>query len=213
MPVAYNIFMKHAEFISKSVSKTRPILSGVLHHADGSLYVTDSHRLYAAKNSHSRTDGAVIHPKTGEFIDGSYPDVTRLIPNNDPSGVIHIENVKQTLEAVKVLFTAGGIGLGKVPKNKISIRLSSDDDRKVTLKINKNELFNAEYFLTFADEVDPGFTIDFSAEYFAQALALFKDAGYISVDMNLYGSLRPFILTVYDKSLQALILPIRNGEN
>jgi DNA polymerase III sliding clamp (beta) subunit (PCNA family) len=212
LPVAYGTFLKHAEFVTKAVSETRPILKGVFHRQDGSLVVTDSHRLYVAKDGHSRVDGAIINPKTGEMIDGNYPDVSRIIPDSHPTGVIHIEDIKQTLEAVNALVTAGSFvfsGQKKLPKNKVVIKICSDDDKKITLK-TKNEIFKAEYFLTFANEVEPGFTISLTGEYLSQALALFKATGYNQVDINLYGRLRPFVLKGFDDSLQALILPVRD---
>lgn len=211
MSVPYITFLKHAEYVIKAAPAGRPVLKGVYHHPNKSLIVTDSHRLYVAKDAHSIEDGAILTPKTGERIEGTYPEVSRLIPESDHKGLIHIEDVKQTLEAVKALLTAGSVvasGVGKPPKNSIAIKLNCLDDNRIILKTD-NGIMQAEYFLTFANDVEPGFTITFRAEYLAQALALFKDAGYTKVDLKLYGSTRPFILTSYQDSLQALILPIR----
>lgn len=211
MSVSYLTFLKHAEHVTKATSASRPVLQGVYHHPDKSLVVTDSHRLYIAKDAHNSEEGKIIAPKTGEEIEGKYPEVSRLIPTTDPEGTIYIDNVSETLEAAKNLLAAGRVskaGEKKTPKNKVAVRLYSDDEKKISIKFEGNTM-KAEYFMTYAEDVKPGFTIAFSVEYFIQALALFKEAGFMQVEMKLYGSLRPFILTTYQNSLQALILPIR----
>jgi DNA polymerase III sliding clamp (beta) subunit (PCNA family) len=205
------VFLKHAEFLTKNAPDERPVLKGVYHHPNKSLIVTDSHRLYVAKDAHNLEEGSVIVPKTGEKIEGNFPDVHRLIPETDFKGVIHIEDVKETLDAVKSLLTAGCVVSSREKKPKkehINIQLCCDDQRNVTLKV-KNAVMKSEYLLNESQELEPCTTMTFRAEYFAQALALFKEAGYTKIDFQFFGSLRPLVLTSYQDSLKALILPVR----
>ena len=81
--------------------------------------------------------------------------------------------------------------------------------------LSVNNGIQASYFVGYAKESPlnaqtPSFTMYFNAEYFAQALALFKDVGYPTVTMNIYGEARPFTLTG-DENLLALILPIKKN--
>lgn len=212
MSVPYVTFMKHAESVCKNASAARPVLNGVFHAPDGSLVVTDSHRLYRAKNAHSVEDGAVIQPKTGEHIEGSYPQIDRLIPEGGEKGTVIIEDIKQTIDGLKALLAAGLIsatGEKKTPKNKVHVDLYLDDEGKVFLATNTT-VFKGEFFLNFSGELEKEYRMKFRAEYLLQALNLFKDAGAPAVSLKVYGPNRPFVLTPPNNdNLLALILPVR----
>lgn len=215
MPVSYNKFMKHAENVTKAASETRPILKGVLHHQDGSLFVTDSHRLYKAQNVHSFIDERVINPSTGEQVEGAYPNIFRLLPELPAPNVLHIEDLKYTIDGVKALQAAGLItiaGEKKTPKNRINIKLQANGDGKLTLVMG-NPVISSVFFLGFSNDFQGDFEMTFSSGYFLEALTLFKDTGYEQLEMHVFGKNRPFVITgMHDKDLVTLILPVRTGE-
>lgn len=203
MGIPYVTFMKHAEKVTKKVNASRPILKGVIHAEDGSLAVTDSHRLYYAIDAHQRQNSAIIDPKTGAEIDGAYPDVKRLLPYPaDARYTLNIEDVPKALKIVKALES-----LGK----------SVDSDGTITIKAAESGVvsFGIEAEGTSGTveigKVDGGTyeTVAVSAQYLSEALALFKDIGVTSVQLNSYGKVRPLTLTI--DGLTALIMPVRKS--
>ncbi|MFS0562586.1 hypothetical protein AB1K91_17810 [Terribacillus sp. 179-K 1B1 HS] len=201
MGIPYVTFMKHAEKVTKKASASRPTLKGVYHAEDGSLAVTDSHRLYYATDAHQRQDAAILDPKTGEEIGGAYPDVTRLLPYpGDARYTLTIDDIPKALKIVKALEA-----LGK----------SVDSDGTITIKADENGAvsFGMEAEGT-SGTVEIGRVsggtyenVAVSAQYLSEALALFKDIGVTSVQINSYGKIRPLTLTI--DGLTALIMPVR----
>lgn len=193
--------MKHAQKVTKSAPAGRPVLKGVCHAPDGSLYVTDSYRLYAAKHMHSNVETSVVDPKTGGTIDGSYPDVSRLIPNRADAKYIARLNVEEALGAFNALLKANQV-VGK-GEERVEVR-PIDEGTKIAF-VAENRAMTASYEVpTQEGEID-GLT--FNTTFMVDALRLFKDAGVTNAELRFYGDLRPFTIT--DGSLLALILPIR----
>lgn len=204
MSVSYLTFMKHAEVIVKPKRlDSRPVLKGVYHADDGSLIVTDSYRLYKAANAQERKDGAIIHPKTGELIEGNYPDTSRLITDNEPQFTASI-SVVEALKALKALKACG-----QVHDKKVIAKITLSDDRKATISVD-TPITNASYYVGEGEllKSDADREILFDLQYVIDALAMFKDVGLPNVTFNAYGTSRPFIIKQND-DLIALILPIR----
>ena len=204
MVIPYVTFLKHAQKVSKTASASRPILKGVYHAPDGSLAVTDSHRLYFAKNAHSNAEPQTIEPKTGAVIDGVYPEVSRLIPESSSAKYTVRLDVKQAIDAFKALLAVNKLDTNAThPMTTVGIT----GDCTVAF-VAENHVLSARYEPAAADGEGEEFT--FNTQYFADALALFKDAGATEVTMRYYGSLRPFTLTAGgDDELLALLLPNR----
>lgn len=206
MTVSYVTFMKHAEKVTKAASTSRPVLKGVYHASCGSLIVTDSHRLYLAKNSHLNAASEIVYPKTGARIDGTYPDVSRLIPQSGDAKYSFTMPVKEASETFNALLK-----LDKVGSSKGMTELVSESD-SVTFSLIGSSLVSARY--SPVTHIDGGAVggLTFSTRYFAEALALFKDAGATEVTFRYYDKLRPFTLTTgQDDEILALLLPIRSG--
>jgi len=191
--------MKHAQKVTKAISKTRPVLGGVIHR-DNYLAVTDSHRLYFASDAYEGLEKNV-DPKTGaELTDGNYPDITRLIPESyDAKFSVNI-NVDRATQAVKLIESAGKVGKASdliVFKRDIADLVFSTCDKS---------LVECRYIAGDNLDGDP-FVMTASAKYVAEALALMKDAGFTEVTFNFFGVHRPFTFT--GGNLTALILPVR----
>ncbi|NYV67601.1 hypothetical protein HYI36_20185 [Bacillus sp. Gen3] len=204
MAIPYVKFMKHAEKVTKAVSTSRPVLKGVHHAEDGSLAVTDAHRLYVAKNAHANTAGEIIDPKTGGAIEGNYPDVTRLLPYTPDAKYTVKLSVKETSDAFAALLKINQIH----DRKNVHVKAEVTDEAHILFSAN-NPIAQAHYKPNASVEGE-GDPITFNTQYFAEALALFKDAGVEEVTMRSYGAFRPFTLTAgFDDDLLALILPIR----
>lgn len=194
MSITYEIFMRHAEKITKNaetVKPTKTMLQGVFHHPDGSLLVTDLHRLYKADRLHNRMDGALLSAK-GKTVNGTFPEVNRLIPTNDPHWSMEI-NVGEFLEATDLLHHTGQT----VEKNVV-----------IDFKENKLSFTSIEVKASYSLSVSFQEPMSFKALYWLEAMKLFKAAKEERVKLNCYGRMRP-ITIVGEGGLTALILPVR----
>ena len=206
MTVPYVKFMKHAEKITKAASKDRPVLKGVFHADDGSLAVTDSRRLYFAKNAHTNESNVVIDPKTGAIIDGNYPDIKRHIPDPDDAKYTVKLDVKEAVEAFNALLKSNHV---RDKKYDITADAFISKANKIVFKVD-NGIMHTQYKPNAVIDGQNDIITSFNTKYFAEALAMFKGVGVEEVILRNYGSLSPFTLSVgrYD-DLLALILPIR----
>ncbi|PTY76696.1 hypothetical protein B5V89_17235 [Heyndrickxia sporothermodurans] len=197
MPISYEVFMRHAEKVTKNATKinpTRPVLAGVFHHEDGSLVVTDSHRLYKAFGTHHNKDlGSVITPK-GKKIEGNYPPVDRLMPYNDPQQEIVFE-VGELLQAADILYHTG-----MVAREKVDI-----DFKDKTVAFIFAGVMMGSY--TLSKPFKEPFSLN--ALYLLETMKLFKAAKCETVKVNFYGRNRPLLIEDETGDLKALILPIR----
>ena len=202
---SYTTFMKHAEKVTKSASSGRPILKGVCHNVDGSVVVTDTHRLYILENGFKTDTQTVVDPKTGATIDGNYPDTNRLLPYEDDAIVTLEIDVTNALAAVKAMF-AGHKALNAYNRH-IVLEISRDDKGIPYLRVGSDDMpFNADY------RISNNVTVDFDAisvqpQYLIDALTLFKDSGEATATLRLYGPVRPF--TIKNNDITALIMPVR----
>ncbi|MGG3987442.1 hypothetical protein [Bacillus smithii] len=207
MELSYITFMKHAQKVTKTASSGRPILKGVYHAKDGSLIVTDSHRLYLAKNAHADASESIIDPKTGEKIDGTYPDCSRLLPDKSNAEFIVSLPTKKTLDAFTTLLKANQV----VGKGDERVSICERDNNRVVFTA-KNLVMEASYDAGVATGKVGKLT--FNTIFMADALKLFKDVGATDVEMRYYGELRPFTLSVgKNDELLVLIAPIRTVRN
>lgn len=191
--ITYEVFMRHAEKVTKNVeieAPKREVLKGVYHHPDGSLFVTDSHRLYKADNLHDRQEGALLSPK-GKEVKGNFPDVTWLIPVNDPSWSLDID-VSEFIEATDTLYSVGKT----VEKNVV-----------VDFKEDKLSFTSIEVKSSYSLSVSFKESVSFRALYWLEATKLFKAAKCRTVTFNFYGQMRP--ITLVAENLTVLILPVR----
>lgn len=197
--IPYVTFMKHAQKVTKAVSKSRPVLGGVIHR-DGNLAVTDSHRLYFATDAYEGEEKNV-NPKTGaEIVDGNYPDVSRLIPYASDAKFTAKIDVDKAAQAVKLIESAG-----KVDKASDFITIERDL-ADLVFATHTDSVVDCRYIA--GDNLDgEAFRMTASAKYVAEAFALMKDAGLTEVSFNYFGENRPFTFT--GGNLTALILPVR----
>mgnify|MGYP000975234027 CR=1 FL=1 len=201
---SYATFVKHAEKITKSASTSRPILKGIHHAENSNVYVTDSHRLYVLENGFKTDDPFTQNPKTGEHIEGNYPDCSRLLPYDDDAVVTLNIDVKQAHEAVKILATAEKkINDGR---KQSLVKFSTGTDSYCVQNGTMDGLFSGSYELS-AYEGDGLPDIYVNAQYLSEALALLADSGEPNATIRLYSPVRP--LTIKNSDTTALILPVR----
>lgn len=203
MLIPYIKVMKHAEKITKKVSATRPILTGVMHSRDSSLTVTDSHRMYHINNMSHGLENVVINPKTGDYIDGNYPETSRLIPEDDGKLTVNV-NISQALEALRAMKI-----IVKANDKSEAVRFVTENG---TLSIDAGDdqtHMEMKYIVGDLDNGHDDISMLVSSTYLYEGLDFLKDVGYEEVIFNFYGNERPFTLVNNDTTV--LILPIREG--
>ena len=202
---SYTTFIKHSEKVMKNASASRPVLKGAHHSADGSVYVTDSTRLYKLTGATATNEPYTLDTKTGKHIDGNYPDCERLLPDSDGALLVAtITNVADALLYVKSLAT---IEKKQSDTKHATFRFTRDQsDNLIIEKLSTNPV---SYQFNISSELSGDVTpkINIQAQYIVDALALFKDAGEDDITFEYYGDMRPATLKSDDVTI--LLMPVR----
>lgn len=198
----YQTFLKHAQKVTKTASSSRPTLKGV-HHLSTHVVATDSHRLMRADYTMKDLEGKIVDPKTGNTIEGNYPDTSRLVPSLDDARItfdLDIPSTIQFLKAVKTLKIERVVFYNHPDKNKVHLRASNSLD---TVNLSLDTMYGIHSTV----DLEPTYC---NTIYLLDALEWLKEY-YSIVTVHWYGRLRPFCITPQnhiDNAL-ALILPIR----
>ncbi|MEK4311751.1 hypothetical protein [Bacillus sp. FSL P2-0092] len=208
MKLSYITFMKHAEKITKKASTGRPVLKGVFHSETGDLAVTDSHRLYTAKNIIRKSDEEIVDPTTGDLIEGKYPDLKRLIPDESSSTAQLLLDTDVLLTGLNALLKCNQVSKDERP----FITLSADPENKSPKISSKNAFIEAQFTVgQFREYREISLSAD--TQYIIDAISLFKAAKVNRVVLRYFGNLHPFTITPENSSdLLALIMPIKRDE-
>lgn len=205
MELSYVTFMKHAEKITKKAPSGRPVLKGVYHTEDGNLAVTDSHRLYLAKNISRGGEVVVLDPKTGGVIEGVYPDVRRLLPDEGSESTKIVYETDLLLSGLNALLKCNQVA----KKERSFVTLSANSD-KIAPEISCENNFVEAKVAVGQFKIYSDIDLSVDTQYLIDAISLFKAAKVGEVSLNYYGNLRPFTITPENNSdLTALIMPIR----
>ena len=186
----------HFTNITKGSNPGCPILQGISYNKEQKhIVATDSHRLLLIKTDTPAT--YVQNPLTLEFLEGNYPDVTRLIPK----------------EGQEVYFDAGHIEAGmiailKAMKEEV-IEIHVTD---FTLSIHK-EHQGALISFKLTNQAPQNEIIAANAKYVWQALSFVKDA-YKDftkevITFKYTSSVRPF--TFHTECYDYLTTPVRRS--
>ncbi|MER2006332.1 MAG: hypothetical protein ABS939_02670 [Psychrobacillus sp.] len=201
----YQIFSKHAQKLQKKGKRiSRPTLQGI-YHTDSHVVMTDSHRLYQANITFPSYMNKIVDPKTGQEIDGNYPDTTRLVPEKYDamaSFSLDIKEVIAFLKAVKALKIA-------------QVSFTVKDDGLILVAhetTNTNEGSN-KYYLTYKDSIKAPTdfkTTTLNTVYLLDAFEWLKEYSN-DLDVYWYGNMRPVLFTPknFTGGVDAIILPIR----
>ena len=197
MTKEYETFMRHAKRVTKSeAAEGRQVLKGVKHFEDGSLAVTDSHRLYLIKDIHDKGD-TLLTPD-GKKLEGNYPEIHRLIPDSFETSMTI--NVVEMLKGAEIMLTANSVAdVDNAP-------MHWDKD---VLRMEIPETIAARYELPEDHTLETSEALSSNAKYWVDALKLFKAFKYTEVELRITSRLRPFTLTSPDGKLLALLMPIR----
>ena len=185
----------HFTNITKGIKDSRPILQGISYNAaDNSMSATDSHRLLQVKVG-TVPATYIQDPTTLEFLEGTYPDVTRLFPQINEYQTIRPNTIEKTL-----------LPMLKVLKEE-TILLSIKDKQVSILQENNSKI--GDFYL---DGYPEDQIIACNAKYLLQALAFVIDCDKFGltrepVIFNYSSPVRPFVFAT--SCYTYLITPIR----
>ncbi|MDZ5608603.1 hypothetical protein U2I54_16250 [Bacillus pseudomycoides] len=208
----HEVVMKHAKkMCSVARLETRPILKGALHKADGTIMATDSHRYIMVEQAHSLKEEKVISTVDGEILDGSYPDLTRLIPEGYEHKITFY--VKKAIEAHKVIQSVTALQDGGRAKKDAIAFLTIENAKEVNISGTSTaaafKWCAGSPITTSLRGKDAKFKLAYKAEYMLQALQLFKDLGVDMVEVDMLTNTRTFLVTNYGVKAAVGILPVR----
>ncbi|TCM89642.1 DNA polymerase III beta subunit-like protein [Paenibacillus sp. BK033] len=206
------LITKHSRKFATKMNGASPVLEGVHYSADGSVVVTDRHKLLRIGGAHSFTQPFTSHAVTGAPIDGQYPDTSRIIPMELPTQITLIsdgfrrDDVKDTIARVKL-----AVETAKVAGDK-SFITALVVERSVAMLVVKNEEPRVKFSAVINAELyGPDMTLAFNAELFLAALNVFKDAGSKRVTIGLISATSPIVLRDEDNEIDAVVLPYRRS--
>lgn len=187
-----------------TMSGTTPILQGVHYAADGSAVVTNRHYMLRIRDVHKFDQPLTLHAKTGQPLDGVYPDTSKILPQRFNSEFTILEQaVPDALRAAQCIAAVATKLKGKnAPVAKLDI-----EGRAAYLRVY-HDTPRTIMEMQISDEAPKeNSQRSLNAEYLATALAVFDAAG-VSVTVRLLEPLHPIVLSS-DIGIDVLILPVR----
>ena len=187
----------HFTNTTKGVSESRPLLQGIHYNQEGGfIAATDSHRLLYFK-SEQLPATFVQNPLTLEFLDGHYPDITRLLPNGGNNVLFDPKDITpQFIAFLKAMKT-----------DIIEIKIQAD-----LLSFHK-EHEGSFFSIGLQNTAPENEVIAANAKYVLQAIQFVKDAEKYHtrelVTLNYSSCVRPF--TFRTECYQYLTTPIRRS--
>lgn len=183
---------KHAKnFVSNNLA--RPQFQGICFDGERAM-VTNTHVVVIVNNMPFAKQ--IVHHKTGEKIEGNFPNVDKIIPQETEFNT-EFTDIDQFIKALKVVILLA-------PKGDHG-PLCSLEGNYLSSK-SENMIFTANLTGTILDK--PNHQTFFNGKYLYDILMFFKDCQVSTVTIGFNGPLAPFKLTT-DKDVLAVITPIR----
>lgn len=206
------LITKHGRKFAAKQNGATPIVEGVHYAADGSVIVTDRHKLLRIGGAHSFTEPFTSHAVTGAPIDGQYPDTTRIIPQELPTQITLVSNglKRDDLKAAIARFKLAVETAKATGDNSFVATLKMAGD-SVTLTVGSVEDDVAFVSKITADTYGVDGIVSLNADYLLAALNVFKDAGSKRVIIGLTGAVSPVVLRDEENEIDAIVLPYRRA--
>ena len=197
-----NKLMKH---LKRAISKTgsRPMLECAHYDVDGSITVTDSHRLLKIDNFHSNEESFNLNLLTMELDGDNYPDTSRLMPDLDKAETkltISLGVLKRALVSLKT-DSSSSVNI-KMFDDHVILSNTSDKYEKIKFEIKLNVSIEGERF-----------PISFNTVFLLDAVEFLIDAkdryAVDNVTIHMTSPVRPAVLKIEEKQYTYLVTPVR----
>lgn len=200
----YKKFMRHVKNVTKNAPSTKPFFKYVKHYEDGSLAVTDGHRLYYVKDIHDKGD--CLLTIDGKRAEGEYPEFNTIakIINTSDSVFETVVKTKEWLKAADLVSAAakldgyGGDTNSNAPIKNAPIKWVYDSLRFKGTNVNAYVLVDKT-----------AYDITLNAHYLLHAIKTINLFKYESFKISISGTYKPLVLSSLDDRFKAAILPIR----
>lgn len=182
----------------------RPILKCAHYDSDGSITVTDSHRLLQIKNFHNHERSFNQDLSTMNIIDGAYPDVNRLIPTE------HHTEITISLDVLIRIMKALGTSSSEVVRWDIL-------ENKIVFSNQSDKMYYGEPIEISANASIEGekYTISFIAKYVKECCEFFVDAkeryAVDNVKIKMFSPIRPAVFTIDETKYVYIVTPVRTN--
>ncbi|BBH19802.1 hypothetical protein Back11_11470 [Paenibacillus baekrokdamisoli] len=197
------IVSKFAKQFASSGNTGRPVLEGIHYGTDGTAFVTNAHFGLRVSNVHSFQQSVTLHAKSGQPIEGIYPDFSKVFPTDFHEEIEILQaGVPDALLAAQCIALVASKLSKKAPIAGMEI---IDGEINLTIE-NKPNGMEMTAKLGEAPVRSRSLRM-FNAEYFLTALSVF-DAANSSVTIKLRGPLDPIVLS-NNNGIDILILPFR----
>ncbi|MDT2864660.1 DNA polymerase III subunit beta [Vagococcus carniphilus] len=184
--------------------ESRPILKCVHYDEDGSIAVTDSHRLLVVKDFHNHEKEFNQDLTTMKLNDGVYPDVHRLIPEEFKTEI--------TISLTVLIRIMKALGTNK--EEFVTWKLS---DEQITFSNQSDaQMYGGPVQISAnASVTGEKFDISFSAKYVKECCEFFMDAkeryAVDNVTIKMVSPLRPVVFSIDESKHVYLVTPVRMG--
>lgn len=206
-----NLIAKYGKKFAADAKAARPMLEGI-HYADGTVFVSNSKYALRIKNAHSFTQHLTLHAKTGQPIEGEYPNVSKIFDScSFDSKDLKINISRGVLDSViKRVRCAADVASRLDKEVPIVSIVASNGSAHLQIK-NEDQQVEFKAFFGNATVLD-FFKVSLNAEYLHTALSFLKDAWWVEqVTIKFKGTFNPIILTD-GQDIDILILPFRVAE-
>ncbi|QHT61718.1 hypothetical protein GXP70_18215 [Paenibacillus lycopersici] len=183
--------------------ESRPILQGIHYGTNGIAFVTNAHFALRVSGMHNFQQPVTLNAKTGQPIEGVYPDLSRIFPTDFLEEFeISQAEVPEALLAAQCTAAVAVRLSKKVPTARLEI-----DDGIIYLSVD-SQYPDLTLSAKIGDAPVKSKSLrTFNAEYFSTALAVFEAAN-TAVTLRLRGPNDPIVLSS-DTGIDVLILPYR----
>lgn len=204
------IASKNAKHFAADPKGAPSILTGIYYAKDGSVIICDRHKLLRIAGAHNFAEPFVSHVVTGEHIDGTYPDTSKLFAEKFASELIlretyNVNHVKTAISRTKL-----AIEVTKLAADKRAVASIVGKEGRPDLIVNDKE--NGLYYsAALSGDLTGEIGISLNASYFLNALNVFKDAGSITVKIGFNKPMEPINLLDEENGISVIVLPYRMG--
>ncbi|CAM3744739.1 hypothetical protein COLU111180_06320 [Cohnella lubricantis] len=205
--------MTKSEILSKfgklfaAAGGTAGILQGIHYAADGSAVVTNRHYLLRIQGAHSFSHPITLHAKTGQPLEGTYPDTSKIFPTSCASEIrIPRKSLADALLAAQCVEAVATRLNKRVPLARLVVDGGSaylDIECELPFPIGVSTRISKE-----APNSDSRRSLN--AGYMATALAVFT-AAETDVTIKMNKPIEPIVIS-NDSGIDVLILPYRVPE-
>jgi len=209
------ILQKHAKNFVASPQVLRPMFEGIHFDEKGRGIVTDTHQLVIVDDVHQYPEPITIHHKTGEVIEGPFPDADKVIPQKFKTEITIFEDLipSAAKNCLKQLITYHKIA-EMVSSDSEQVKYVLDKERlwlRAKSGVTEGSTFSVPLPLLTLEQAINTFEILFNPRFMINVLSLLIEFQPSSLKLGFNGPLSA-ITILTNVGVTAIVSPIRLPE-